>query len=195
MFYKYVDIGTADFETSISLINSEDEKIILVEPLLHYLNRFPNQKNIYKAPFALSDKDGISQIYFVSEETIMLNEYPFWAKGCNSINEPHPTLLSFIPIKNFEMANVPVLSVSNFINLYQIEHIGQLKIDTEGHDHIILKEFLNCQKNNNLVIDKIIVEYIPVFKNTDTLDNLFEEYKKEFNANIFLTGDNVTLTL
>lgn len=190
MKYDYVDIGTSDFETSLSQLK-ENEKIILVEPLIYYLNKFPNKENIYKCPFALSDKDGIMKMYYVNEENIKKYGLPDWVRGCNSLGEMHPTLVNQLNIQFIiECVHVPVISVSNFFNLYEITEIGQLKIDTEGHDYVILNEVYTIQETQNIPIQKIIFEYI---WHKDKLDKIIRKYKEKYNVKISQLGDNVTM--
>jgi len=174
MRYDYIDIGTSDFETSLEQLK-EGETLILVEPLIHYLNKFPNKENIFKCPFALSDTDGILKMYFVSEEKIRQLGLPAWVRGCNSLGEMHPTLVNQLNLQSvMDCVNVPVLSVSNFFNLYQITEIGQLKIDTEGHDATILREVYQIQEIQSIPIQRIIFEYI---WRKEELDDLIQKYQ------------------
>jgi FkbM family methyltransferase len=190
MRYDYIDIGTSDFETSLEQLK-EGETLILVEPLIHYLNKFPNKENIFKCPFALSDTDGILKMYFVSEEKIRQLGLPAWVRGCNSLGEMHPTLVNQLNLQSvMDCVNVPVLSVSNFFNLYQITEIGQLKIDTEGHDATILREVYQIQEIQSIPIQRIIFEYI---WRKEELDDLIQKYQIKYDVKVFKIGDNVIL--
>lgn len=190
MKYDYIDIGTSDFETSLEQLK-ESETLILVEPLIHYLNKFPNKENIFKCPFALSDKDGIMKMYYVSEDKIDQFGLPAWVRGCNSLGKMHPTLVNQLNLQSvMDCVNVPVLSVTNFFNLYQITEIGQLKIDTEGHDATILKEIYQIQEIQNIPIQKIIFEYI---WRKEELDELTQRYQEKYNVRISKIGDNIIL--
>jgi len=54
---------------------------------------------------------------------------------------------------------VPTLSASDFIKQYDIEGVEYLKIDTEGHDCVILNAWLDaCATNNNLYPKRIFYE-------------------------------------
>ncbi len=190
MRYDYIDIGTSDFETSLEQLK-ENENLILVEPLIHYLNKFPNRENIFKCPFALSNKDGIMKMYYVSEEKISQLGLPVWVRGCNSLGEMHPTLVNQLNLQSImDCVNVPVLSVTNFFNLYEITEIGQLKIDTEGHDATILREVYQIQETQNIPIQKIIFEYI---WHKEELDILIHKYQSKYSVEVSRLGDNVIL--
>ncbi|MCX8008851.1 MAG: hypothetical protein N3A54_04075 [Patescibacteria group bacterium] len=193
MKYEYVDIGTSDFETSLDEAKATD-KIILVEPLLHYLSKFPDRNNIYKCPFAITDiGESVRKLYYIPEFLIEQRGYPLWVKGCNKLDEPHPTLLKLgIPESDFAIANVPFISVGKFIEMYNIMEIGRLKIDTEGWEDKILLSFYNYQLFNMVKIDEIIFEYI---WNKDALDEIVKKYKKYFQVKMEPMGDNIRLII
>ncbi|MCX8009270.1 MAG: FkbM family methyltransferase [Patescibacteria group bacterium] len=194
MKYEYVDIGTSDFGTSMD-VAKDDDKVILVEPLIYYLSKLPCKSNIYKCPFALTDgENGVKSIYYVPESVIIKNGYPLWAKGCNRLNEPHPTLLKIgIPESDFSIANVPCISVNTFISMYDISEIGRLKIDTEGNEDKLLEVFFSFQFFNMIKIKEIIFEYIWIEK--ESLNNIIKKYKKYFNVNYEKDGDDIKLIL
>ena len=60
--------------------------------------------------------------------------------------------------------------------MYNIERIGGLKIDTEGHDHFILKEVYDCV-SKGFKINSITFEYEPAFGNTKELDKFTAKFK------------------
>ena len=58
------------------------------------------------------------------------------------------------------MDKVKTISWKTLISEYKIRSIDYLKIDTEGHDHIILKSYFEeCKKNPKLYANKILFEY------------------------------------
>ncbi|MCX8008082.1 MAG: FkbM family methyltransferase [Patescibacteria group bacterium] len=192
MKYNYVDIGTSDFNTSFDYLK-DDELAILVEPIIYYLNKFPDKPNVFKCPFAIGEYDGITKIYYVKEEIIKRKNYPLWAKGCNKIGEPHPTLIqNGIPLSDFSVANVPVISVKTFVNMYNISEINKLKIDTEGYDSIILNLFYNLQLFEMIKINEIKFEYI---WNKSELNDIVEKYNKYWNTFIQKDGDDIIIKL
>lgn len=100
-------------------------------------------------------------------------------KGCNSINSYHPTIEKLLiqnnydPQKIFNKHIVKVYTLKEIIEKYNISSFDKLKIDTEGHDTIILNHYLhncnilpkyikfecndlNSKSDVNIVIDKAI---------------------------------------
>jgi len=147
MHYDFIEIGTSDFDT---LLEKADPQVtgISVEPIAYYLDRLPNN-HIVKANSAISDCDGDLLIYWVRPNLITENGLPDWVRGCNSINEPHPTVVSLLEAKGLpdlmESLTCKVLSWDSFVELYEISSIGHLKIDTEGHDPVILNALLQSK--------------------------------------------------
>jgi hypothetical protein len=177
MHFHYVDIGTSNFGTSAKH-RKPDENLLLVEPLQFYLNDLPNHANIYKANFAISDKEYTTTIFYVPPTDITRLGLPAWVRGCNSINDYHPTVKKVlgemnIPLDVVQKQETQVISFKTLIDKYDIDAIDSLKIDTEGHDHVILENVLNTIDATGIEITQIVVEYHPAFKNTEQIDALF----------------------
>lgn len=167
MRYTYVDIGTSDFSTSLDKLR-DDETALLVEPLFHYLANLPNPPNAVKAPFAVSDFCGYAQVYHTPEEDIKRFQLPDWVRGCNSFNQSHPDISNQFPFVNQKIRMVPVIDVQTLISLYHVDQVDNVKIDTEGHDHVIVTQFIPFL--DQLKVAAISFEYKPTFTNTHLLD-------------------------
>jgi FkbM family methyltransferase len=136
-----IEIGTSDFHTEAG-----QKKGLFIEPVKYYFERLPN---CLKENVAISNIDGETDIYYVTEEDI--TEYnknnnpsaPLWLKGCASINDPHPTLLKYFDLERIRKDKVKIVKIKSLIDKYEIKVIDYLKIDTEGHDCIILNNFLD----------------------------------------------------
>jgi len=144
--YDFIEIGTSDFQTLIE--EASDEAIGLsVEPISYYLNKLPNPKNVTKVNAALSDKDGELNIYYIDEKYIEPYGLPWWVRGSNSINKPHPFTVQEIGQELYDklvtIEAVPVIGWNTLIRDYKIKSIKYLKVDTEGHDHVILNAYLD----------------------------------------------------
>ena len=191
--YDFVEIGTSDFDTEIQKANN-NIKGLSIDPIKYYLDRLPQLKNCQKIEAAVSNKNGICQVYYIPENKIKEFRLPEWLRGCNSINSYHPTGLNIIknmgldPHKIFEIKNVEMISFSTLVNRYNIEGIIYLKIDTEGHDTVILSDYYDLVENKPwLRAHKILFESnILTNRNdlTDILDKLFSlgyilEYSNE----------------
>ena len=189
MKYTYIDIGTCDFETSAELMVSTDFGLF-VEPLFKYLKKIPEEDNIIKAPFAISNFKGYSELFYFSEENINYYNLPNWVRGCNSIGKPHKLLSIEFPFIVPNKLFVPTITFSDLIELYSITEAQNIKIDTEGHDHIILNQIINYVQSLN--IKKIIFEYIPFNGNTNELNNLILNFN-ELGFKNYFEGDNCYL--
>ncbi len=87
MKFDFLDIGTSDFDTSLDLMK-KGQNILLVEPVVYYLNRLPDGKGIFKQNCAISNRAGHGDIYYVSEEVMNRYGMPEWIRGCAYVQEP-----------------------------------------------------------------------------------------------------------
>lgn len=151
-FYDFIEIGTSDFDTEVQ---KNDDKIgISIEPIKYYLNKLPEKKDCIKLNMGISDYNGKCLVNYLSEETIQKYNFPFWVRGCNSINSYHKTVTNLCKDICIDIEKVSTTDEVDVSTLYQIMSNLQinglyfLKIDTEGHDAVILKKFYNDIQNN-----------------------------------------------
>ena len=196
MNYDFIEIGTSDFETEIEKCN--DTSIGLsVEPLINYLNKLPNKKLVTKVNCAVSNYKGKINIFYVSEENIKKYNYPDFLKGCNSIGQPHPVTKGFVfgiqvPDNLIDSVEVEVKSVEQLFNEYDVESIKFLKIDTEGHDCIIMYSYYQlCTKNNDLFAEQILFES-NALANKKEVDSIIEKFIT-YGYELITTGENTIL--
>lgn len=194
MHYNFIEIGTSDFRTIIE--NCSDNEIGLsIEPIKLYLDNLPNKKNVTKINCAISDKIGEMVIYYVNPNDIIKYKLPNWVRGCNSINKPHPTVLNLLGEEHDEIITkeiVPVLDWVSLIEKYNIESMDLLKIDTEGHDGIILENYYqSCLKNEKL-LSKIILFENNILRNVD-LNNIVISNFLKIGYNGYQIGDDYKL--
>lgn len=197
MHYDYVDIGTCDFEFSNYPGNI---KILLVEPLQEYLNNIPDKFNRIKANYAISDYIGTGKIHYVHSNDIKTYNLPNHVRGCNSLNSNHIT--TFQELKNkdllhlYKVIEVNVITFEKLLELYNVTSIGKVKIDTEGHDHIILDSIYNYVSKNNFEVKTIQYEYYAnnIFQNAKNLERLAEKFQTELHYSFnFINYSNVIL--
>lgn len=147
MKYDFIEIGTSDFDT---LIQSTEGQIGLsIEPLKIYLDRLPSNKTVIKVNCAVSDRNGVTHVYWVDPHDIDKYDLPLYLKGCNSIENPHPTTLRILNERNLESLlkkeTCETITWNRLVNRYNIDSITLLKIDTEGHDCVIINNILNSE--------------------------------------------------
>jgi len=147
-----IEIGTSDFRTQAGQVDG-----VFIEPVKYYFDRMvelvderdPAGTN-YGAyeNVAISDYEGDVDMYTLPPDTIEHFELPQWLRGCSRIGEPHPSALvalvsAGLPSTLLEAKSIKVLRIKSIIDKYNITSLDLLKIDTEGHDCIILNDYLN----------------------------------------------------
>lgn len=135
-----LEIGTSDFRTLAGITDG-----VFVEPVKYYFDRLPKCK---KENVAVSDKEGEIEVFYLTDKEIEMFNLPHWIRGCNSIGEIHQTVLSVL--RGLDLSPdivsrdvVKVVRIKSIIEKYNIIELKTLKIDTEGHDCIILNDFLD----------------------------------------------------
>lgn len=148
MNYDFIEIGTSDFDTLLE--KNTNQLGISIEPIKLYLDNLPDKPTVIKLNCAISDIDGVIDVYWLDPIYILNNNLPYFLRGCNSINEKHPTVVSVL--SQSEYSHIPYnctkcecLSWDTLILRYDVKQISYLKIDTEGHDLIILKAMMNSK--------------------------------------------------
>ena len=170
-FYDFVEVGTSDFDTEIQ---KHDDKIgISIEPIQYYLQRLPEKKGCLKLHMGISNYNGTCVVNYLSEETIQAYGFPFWVRGCNSINSYHQTVSDLCKERCIDISKIVTADEVKVSTLYEIikeyccRGLYYLKIDTEGHDVVILKKFYEDIQNNFDLPHVILFE-------TNTLSNIDE---------------------
>ena len=145
MFYDYIEIGASDFDTEIQKENTKTG--ITIEPVMYYINRLPDKAGCKKINAAISDHSGVVDVYHVPDMTITAHGLPQWVRGCNSIGQYHPTVVKLlcergIPEKDaIESNRVMCIKLIDLVAANGIDAYYYLKVDTEGHDTVILKHY------------------------------------------------------
>lgn len=144
--FDFIEIGTSDFSTEAE--NASDDDIGLsIDIIKHYLDRVPSKPNCIKYNAAISNQTGETDVYYVLPNNIIKYNLPEWVRGCSSVNKPHPTvtqLLSNWKINQndvIEHIKVDMLSFKDLVDKFDVTGINHLKIDTEGHDCVILNNY------------------------------------------------------
>jgi len=167
MYYDFIEIGTADFD---AIVHSShiDSNGICVEPMIELLNKLPNKPNVKKLNYAMSDYVGETQIYYVEKSLTTSHTDPH---GWNCIESPHPKYKD--NPESVSQRTVNVINFQKLVELNDITGIGFLKVDTEGHDLVILNDYIEtCIKNKSLFAKKIKFESnkVAVQRNMDNMN-------------------------
>lgn len=135
-----IEIGTSDFRTQAGKVEG-----IFIEPVKYYFDRLPECNKIN---CAISNYEGVIDIYYLTDDEIKEYDLPQWVRGCNSVNTIHPSVAKLLRDRGISLDiicdhTVPVRRIKSIIDEHNVTHIDLLKIDTEGHDCIILNDFLD----------------------------------------------------
>lgn len=143
----FIEIGTSNFDTCIQECDNATIGIS-VEAIKYYLDQLPEKDWVKKIHTAVSDTKGEMDIYYIPEAVIDANPgLPKWLKGCNSINNYHPFHTQFKLESIVKKERVSVVVASSLWHTNRVRGVDYLKIDTEGHDCVILNElqsYLEC---------------------------------------------------
>jgi len=202
-FLDFIEIGTSDFETEIENATNIT-KGMSIEPLKFYLDKLPNKQNVTKLNIAISDENGECIVYYVPEETIIKYNFPNWVRGCNSINSYHKSVYNLIIergliIKDIIMSyNISKKTLYDTMNEYNINGIFYLKIDTEGHDCIILTKFLKDITDNEMLPHKILFESNSLTDRNDVINIIisclhkgYDIIKSDFDTLLYLNLNRI----
>jgi hypothetical protein len=148
----FIEIGSCDHDT---LLDGADENVkgIIIEPIKLYLDRLPNYKNVIKLNIAISfdNTEGFVDIFYVPAKVIEADpKYNLTLKGCNSIGKIHKQHILWglqDEVKVLKVEKLPLFKVLEHYNVRKIKH---LKIDIEGGDSELLKNFINYLESKTL---------------------------------------------
>lgn len=174
-FYDFIEIGTSDFDTEI---DKNDNKIgISIEPIKYYLDRISNKQNCIKLNLAISNYNGKCTVNYISEQTINKYNFPGWVKGCNSINTYHKTVKNLCEERGIDIEKISQHDSVDVTTLYTVMYalsiggVYYLKIDTEGHDTIILKKFYE-EIQNTIYLPHVIQFESNVLSTSEDINNI-----------------------
>ena len=195
--YDFVEIGTSDFDTLIQGC-PEGHVGLSIDPLQFYLDRLPDKPRVQKVCAAISNVDGDSQVYHVPLEKIEGLKLPSWTRGCNSMGAPHPTVVRTLLDKGLDPGTViqsspvTVMSFPTLIRACGIQSIQFLKMDTEGHDCVILGSYMDALYGGLLApVPRIMFETNSLTPRA-TVDATLQRLKL-FGYEVVATGENTTV--
>ena len=180
----FIEVGACDFDTCEQLIHN-GWKGIVIEPVKHYYDKLTKYPQIHYENIAISDKEGESEIHYINPEHIV-HENQQWLKGISSL-EGATGPLSFEENKtltNFQTSlkqKVKTSTLNEICRKYDIQSIDFLKIDTEGHDLIILQ---------SIDLRKIHVKMIKIEHQHISHSGVLE-YLKQYNYMCYLEKDDI----
>ena len=139
------------FNDKVYGISEQAKKLILVEPVpylfeqlkINYNKKFKDTSHIKFVNKAISSYDGKMELTIPSP-TNDFSKFPYWADQLASFNSEH--IKKHIPNLLTETILVDMMSLNSLLREYNIDHIDELYLDTEGHEFEILNNFSFCVK-------------------------------------------------
>jgi hypothetical protein len=157
----FIEIGAGDFNTEIQNAVGTQMRGISVEPIKDYLEALPNVERVTKVRAAISNFSGSIDIFTLRNPEKY--GFPDWVRGCNSIARHHPKVLELVRNANlnehevFTVEHVPVMTFTELVKGYR--SCKYLKVDTEGHDYVVIGSYLDCVDSGNFeLVPRILME-------------------------------------
>jgi hypothetical protein len=148
MWIDFIEVGTSDFCTLLESCPSHQSGIS-VDAVREYLLKLPSKANCQKLNLAITDYERRLDAYYIKPERIEELGLPYWLRGCNSVGAPHPTAKALVEQSGLAygdvvtISSVTGISLAALVSMFMLKGIGELKIDTEGHDLVILNAYLD----------------------------------------------------
>lgn len=162
--YDFIEIGCSDFGTLIQNNEFSDAVGMSIEPVKEHLDRLPTTPFVKKICGAISNVSGSIKIFYIPDSVCREYNLPKWIKETNRVNEFHPTVVRYLtkhdlPLSLIACDIAPVYTIAELFEMNSVNSIGYLKIDTEGHDVIIMNSYLDyCSDKPHLLAKSIKFE-------------------------------------
>jgi hypothetical protein len=144
--FDFIEIGTSSFHTLLQS-RPAHERGLSVDPMLVHLNKLPSRKRKVRVHAAISEASGSTTVFFIDPHDISAHRLPFWLSGCNMIGQPHRLASRELEQRGLgrlmRNTSVRVLSLRSLLEAFCVGSIGTLKIDTEGHDTVIMRSLFD----------------------------------------------------
>jgi len=144
MKYDFVEIGTCDYHTLLEGCSS-DEIGLSIEPIKIYLDNLPNKPNVTKVNVAISSEDKIVDLFWVEPHNQEKYNIGF-TKGWGTIISPHRghnEAQMMLETGMLSKHQIESITWSTLVKRYDIESVKLVKIDTEGHDCVVINSILD----------------------------------------------------
>ena len=92
-----------------------------------------------------------------------------------------------------QRAIVPILTVDAFVEREKLSHIDILKMDTEGHDPMVIRGSQQTIRNHRVTL--VLFEYNKVWDKSDKLEQVIKDNFDSYGYSCYLEGKNLLLKL
>jgi len=134
----FIEIGVANFNTLYPLLDN-GWKGIMIDPNQELMDKIPNHPNLIKECIAIDIQNG-------EEDFLMVDDVDIWedAQDVSGMNGfvKSPTPLHDAGYKDYwKIIKVPTIRFDDLLDKHGVTKIDLLKIDTEGYDGVILRDY------------------------------------------------------
>ena len=153
--YDYIEIGSNYWD--IMSMTHKDLKGLIIEPIKQYLDKVPNNDNVLKVNLAVSNtnkEEGF--MHYIPPNIIYENNIVDCFIGMNKLDDYHMGHKSNNLTEFVKKEKCEVITYFNLLKRYKIDYVDFLKIDTEGHDCIIINNILDELELNNYILPRYI---------------------------------------
>jgi FkbM family methyltransferase len=133
----FVEIGAGCFNTLLYLATDKGWQGLVVEPVPEYFKMLDKVKGVSYENSAIGTEKKSVPFFYVTQATIKKYKLGDWMRGVGSVDRNHIEN----PEQNVTQITVPMITVADLLSKYSIKKIDYLKIDAEGLDCQILKQF------------------------------------------------------
>jgi FkbM family methyltransferase len=134
----FVEIGSNYYETLLPLAKEAGWKGLLVEPVPEYFNMIERVPGVFYENSAIGLESKAVTFFYIPQNTMYAYGFGEWVRGLGSIDINHFEV-KFQGL--VEKIKVPMITVKELLDKYNIRQIDYLKIDAEGMDCDILSQF------------------------------------------------------
>jgi FkbM family methyltransferase len=136
----FVEIGSNYFDTLVGLAK-DGWKGLIVEPVPEYFDKIERVDGVIYENVAIGPGSGDIPFFYIPQSVIDANGLPAWARGLGSFKKIHPIIASNKWEHFVKEIDVVMMTVEGLLEKHGVKKIDYLKIDTEGYDCEILKDF------------------------------------------------------
>ncbi len=176
--FDFLEIGSCDFDNEMGVG-------VFVEPVKFYYDKIRLNPGCKKYNCAISDENGICDVYYAEEEDIKKCRLPWWFRGCSSINRRHPQVSDILSERRISKESLikkqsaKKYTLNSFLVMENMR-ANFFKIDTEGHDCIILNKFIDECTDENLFPQKIMFESNSLIDNNEIQNTINKLEEKSY---------------
>jgi FkbM family methyltransferase len=199
MKYDFVEIGASIWDTSIDHFGL-DAIGLLVEPMPNLFKAIPSSDTVKKENVAITSHDGFVKFYTYDDYSpekeyryMPLDEISRRGYGTQGFGWDVSSIDLNKERKVTGELEVKCLTLKSLFEKYDVSEIGLFKVDTEGHDHVILVQLLALMGAGLKVNNEIFFEYNHL-SNKLALDNTSDKICELYGLTKKYEDHNVSLT-